>query len=452
MSDVPSPIEYTGIALPKGKNLSQMSGTAAIIVAALLAFLVIMPTPGAGGSIGLISLFQAIILAGIASLFVTWTVVKDHAADLTSVLNRLNLQRQILDQHAIVSESDADGILTYVNDAFCRTTGYSREELIGKPHSMINEDSHSDDFWLEMFQTVSAGDVWQGEVCNKRKDGTHFWLFQTIAAGKDDCGEVTGYIDLGTDITGQKKLQEEVVRKSKQAQLGQLTSTVAHEIRNPLGTVKTGTYLIQKKIEKNASDLDLSAQFRRINNGIQRCDTIITELLDFSRSGIVNAKSVELDSWVKEIVDEETGNVSEKVDIQCDLGLDGQMANIDSNQLRRVLVNLINNAAEAMVGKGNDVIENPTDAPKIEISTRLVDSNIEISVSDNGPGILPEHLEKIREPLFTTKSFGVGLGIPAVDKVLENHGGGLRIETEVGNGTKMISWFPVNAAREKTQL
>jgi signal transduction histidine kinase len=105
-----------------------------------------------------------------------------------------------------------------------------------------------------------------------------------------------------------------------------------------------------------------------------------------------------------------------------------------------------------MVGKGNDVIENPTDAPKIEISTRLVDSNIEISVSDNGPGILPEHLEKIREPLFTTKSFGVGLGIPAVDKVLENHGGGLRIETEVGNGTKMISWFPADAAREKVQL
>jgi len=317
---------------------------------------------------------------------------------------------------------------------------------------MINGDSHSDDFWSEMFQTVSAGDIWQGEVCNKRKDGTRFWLFQTIAAGKDDCGEVTGYIDLGTDITGQKKLQEEVVRKSKQAQLGQLTSTVAHEIRNPLGTVKTGTYLIQKKIEKNASDLDLSAQFRRINNGIKRCDTIITELLDFSRSGIVNAKSVELDSWVKEIVDEEAGNVSEKVDIQCDLGLDGQMASIDSNQLRRVLVNLINNAAEAMVGKGNDVIENPTEAPKIEISTRLVDSNIEISVSDNGPGILPEHLEKIREPLFTTKSFGVGLGIPAVDKVLENHGGGLRIETAVGNGTKMISWFPVDAAREKVQL
>jgi PAS domain S-box-containing protein len=445
-------MKSTGTALPNGKNLSRMSCTAAIIVAALLAFLIIMPTPGTGEIFGLRSVFVAVFIAGIASLFVTWTVVKDHAADLTSVLNRLNLQKQILDQHAIVSESDAGGILTYVNDAFCRTTGYSREELIGQSASIINGDNYSDEFWAEMFQTVLTGEVWQGEVCNKRKDGTHFWLFQTIAAGKDDRGDVTGYIDVGTDITEQKNLQEEMTRKSKLAQLGQLTSTVAHEIRNPLGVVKTGTYLVQKKIEKNASDLDLSPQFRRINSGIQRCDQIITELLDFSRSRIVHAKSVDLDGWVKELVDEETGNVSEKVDIQCDLGLDGQMASIDSDQLRRVLVNLINNAAEAMVGKGSDVIENPTENPKIDISTRLVDSNIEISVSDNGPGILPEHLEKIREPLFTTKSFGVGLGIPAVDKVLENHGGGLRIETEVGNGTNMISWFPVDAAREKAQL
>jgi PAS domain S-box-containing protein len=473
MYDVSGFMESKGITLPKGKNLSQLSGTAAIIIAALLAFLIIMPTPAAGGLSGLLSLFQAIILSGVASLFVTWLVVnpmissardaelasqqaltksQDRAADLTSVLNRLNLQKQVLDQHAIVSESDADGVFTYVNDAFCAATGYSREELIGKPHSMINGDNHSDDFWMEMYNTVLTGSVWQDEVCNKRKDGTHFWLIQTIAAVKNDRGEITGYIDFGADITVQKDLQEEMIRKSKLAQLGQLTSTVAHEIRNPLGAVKTGTYLIQKKIEKNAPNLDLSTQFRRINNGIQRCDKIITQLLDFSRSRVVNAQNVELDSWVKEIVDEESGNISKKVDIQCDLGLGGQMASIDSDQLRRVLVNLINNAAEAMVGKGNDVIENPTEAPKIEISTRLVDSNIEISVSDNGPGILPEHLDKIREPLFTTKSFGVGLGIPAVDKVLENHGGGLRIETEVGNGTKMISWFPADAAREKVQL
>ena len=472
MYDVSGFMESKGITLPKGKNLSQLSGTAAIIIAALLAFLIIMPTPAAGGLSGLLSLFQAIILSGVASLFVTWLVVnpmissardaelasqqaltksQDRAADLTSVLNRLNLQKQVLDQHAIVSESDADGVFTYVNDAFCAATGYSREELIGKPHSMINGDNHSDDFWMEMYNTVLTGSVWQDEVCNKRKDGTHFWLIQTIAAVKNDRGEITGYIDFGADITVQKDLQEEMIRKSKLAQLGQLTSTVAHEIRNPLGAVKTGTYLIQKKIEKNAPDLDLSTQFRRINNGIQRCDKIITQLLDFSRSRVVNAQNVELDSWVKEIVDEESGNISKKVDIQGDLGLDGQMASIDSDQLRRVLVNLINNAAEAMVGKGNDVIENPTEAPKIEISTRLVDSNIEISVSDNGPGILPEHLDKIREPLFTTKSFGVGLGIPAVDKVLENHGGGLRIETEVGIGTKMTSWFPVEAARENVQ-
>lgn len=458
-------LESTGMTLPKEKDLSQMSCTAAIIMAALLAFLVIMPTPAAGGLFGLLSLFQAIILSGSTAFLIKWLVVdpivasareaettsqralnklQDHTADLTSVLNRFNLQKQILDQHALVSESNAEGIFTYVNDPFCKLTGFSREELIGKPHSMINGDNHSDDFWLEMYNTVVNGDVWQNEVCNKKKDGTHFWLIQTIAAVKDERGEVTGYIDFGADITEQKKLQEEMARKSRLAQLGELTSTVAHEIRNPLGAVKTGTYLLEKKIEKHASDLDVSSQFRRVNNGIERCDKIITQLLDFSRSRLVNAKNIEIDNWLKELIDDETGNVSEKVEICCDLGLNGQMTSIDGDQMRRVLVNLINNAAEAMVGKGNEVVETPTENPKIDIATRLVGSNIEIAVTDNGPGISPEHLQKIREPLFTTKSFGCGLGIPAVDKVLENHGGGLRIETEVGKGTTMTGWFPAD--------
>jgi len=207
MYDLSSLKEFTGIILAKGKlakgklakrkNLPQMCTTAAIIVAALLAFLIIMPTPAVGGLFGLLSLFQAIVLSVIASFFVTWLVVtpmissardaettsqqalsksEDHAADLTSVLGRFNLQKQILDQHAVVSESDADGILTYVNDAFCRTTGYSRDELIGKSHSIINGDKHSDEFWMEMFNTVLTGEVWQGEVGLQQKEGWNPFL------------------------------------------------------------------------------------------------------------------------------------------------------------------------------------------------------------------------------------------------------------------------------------
>lgn len=367
---------------------------------------------------------------------------EDHAAALAAVIERFNLHRDVMEKHALVSETDARGRFTYVNDSFCRIMGYARDELIGQQHSIINDPSHPEGFWEAMYQTVITGEVWQSEVKNRSKDGQPIYLIQTIAAVRNDDGELIGYVNIGADITEQKKLQEEIVRKNKFAQLGQLTSTVAHEIRNPLGAVRTSTYLLSKKLEKAGSTVDLNKEFDRINNGVRRCDKIITQLLDFSRSKLRDAKSVIIDSWLQEIILEEKDSMPEQVRLELDLTLGPNTANIDADQIYRVVVNLINNSIEAMVGRPNNPIAVPTADPLIKVSTRLVGSNIEISVSDNGPGITDDDLEKIREPLYTTKSFGVGLGIPAVERILENHEGGLRIETDVGKGTTMTAWFP----------
>ena len=124
-------------------------------------------------------------------------------------------------------------------------------------------------------------------------------------------------------------------------------------------------------------------------------------------------------------------------------GAGGRQFTVDSGKLQRALVNLLSNASEAMVGKGNDPSEFTTAEPKIIVSTALTERGVEINVIDNGPGISPENLNKIMQPLFTTKSFGVGLGLPAVEKILEQHGGGLEISSAQGSGTKMVAWFPV---------
>jgi PAS domain S-box-containing protein len=377
---------------------------------------------------------------------------QDHAAALSAVIERFNLHREVLEKHALVSETDAEGRFTYVNDSFCRISGYSREELLGQPHSIINDAEHDDGFWQAMHQIVSSGQVWQSEVSNLRKNGEPFYLIQTIAAVRNDAGKLIGYVNIGADITEQKKLQEEIVRKNKLAQLGQLTSTVAHEIRNPLGAVRTSTYLIGKKLEKSGVEIDFTKEFTRINTGIKRCDKIITQLLDFSRSKLRDAKSVIIDTWVREVVEEERDNIPDRVRVQLDLNVDLHTANIDADQMYRVLVNLINNSVEAMVGRPNSPVATPTENPSILISTHLVGRNIELSVRDNGPGITDENLAKIREPLYSTKSFGVGLGIPAVDKILENHDGGLRIDTEIGCGTTMTAWFPAALEAEETTI
>jgi signal transduction histidine kinase len=251
--------------------------------------------------------------------------------------------------------------------------------------------------------------------------------------------------DLGSNIRKLREAQDEMVRKGKLAQLGQLTATVAHEIRNPLGAVRTASFLIERKVKDKG--LGLETQLQRINNGIKRCDTIITELLDFARSRSLNLESVTIDGWVRATVEEEQKAFPSLVQIALQLDLGDACAAIDTGRMRRVLINLLSNASEAMVGRGADIV---TVAPRIQVTTRRAGANIEIEVADNGPGISAENLKKIFEPLFTTKSFGVGLGLPAVEQILEQHGGGLRVASTLGEGARMTAWFPIERANGRT--
>ncbi len=277
-------------------------------------------------------------------------------------------------------------------------------------------------------------------------DQHHRLVAKQIELGKaHDQLKVTNQ-ELERNIAALTEAQREIVEKGKLAQLGQLTATVAHEIRNPLGSVRTATYLLQRKI--NAEELGVEKQFRRIVDGISRCDGIINQLLGFARRDAFKPEEIEIDGWVGSIVAEERAVVPTKVAIEENYQLDGSVAIIDPAQMRRVLVNLVSNASEAMVGR--DGAESTTENPRIVVATaRGDDGCLEISVTDNGPGITPDNLARIREPLFTTKSFGVGLGIPAVEKILQAHGGGLRIDTEVGQGTTMTAWFKAGTSDQR---
>jgi signal transduction histidine kinase len=131
------------------------------------------------------------------------------------------------------------------------------------------------------------------------------------------------------------------------------------------------------------------------------------------------------------------------VKVEFKPGLSGVAARFDPSRMYRVIVNFLTNASEAMVGKGEDPSNFTTGQPKIIISTAQGSGVIKISCADNGPGIPDDILAKIREPLFTTKAFGIGLGLPAIEKILHEHGGKLCIETRVGEGTKMVACIPI---------
>ncbi len=237
--------------------------------------------------------------------------------------------------------------------------------------------------------------------------------------------------------------QDENLRRSKMAQLGQLTATVAHELRNPLGAVRTSAYVLERRV--SAEDPKIRSSFERIKKGISRCDAIITQLLDFSRGGNIVAKPGDLDEWLAGIVQDTVQTMPESVNVQLQLGLGSSDVMFDAGRMARAVGNVISNAAEAMIGNG-DSVELATASPQIIIATAMTVRGAEIRISDNGPGIANDVRTKIFDPLFTTKSFGTGLGLPAVDNIMHQHGGGLEVQTALGEGTTFTLWLPIPGA------
>ncbi len=229
-----------------------------------------------------------------------------------------------------------------------------------------------------------------------------------------------------------ESVHRELVRKEKLSTLGQLTATVAHEMRNPLGTVRTAVFSIGDAIERNQPERVRRALLLAERN-IRRCDAIIEDLLNFTRKKALKLTPVALDGWLEQLLSEQ--KVPDWVELRSTLVSDA-LVEIDTEYLRRAVINVMDNAVQALS------VENPL-LNKIHIETRVCDGRVEIRVSDTGPGIPTDILDRVFEPLFSTKTYGVGLGLPIVKDIMEEHHGGINIESSVGKGTTVTLWLLV---------
>jgi PAS domain S-box-containing protein len=250
--------------------------------------------------------------------------------------------------------------------------------------------------------------------------------------------------ELASNVRLLKEAQDALIKKGRLEQMGQLTATIAHELRNPLGAVRTSAFVMERRLKN--SGLDLDAQFNRIKNGVTRCDNIIAQLLDFSRGKQLDCKLLNLDDWLTKIVEEEAARLPTNVNIKCMLGLGGLHVSFDPGRLQRAILNLIANASEAMVGIDGLAVKPDAPEATITLLTGLDGPFVTIKVSDNGPGMNAEVVGRIREPLFTTKSFGTGLGVPVIEQVAAQHGGSLTIESVLGEGSSFTLRLPVYEA------
>jgi signal transduction histidine kinase len=233
--------------------------------------------------------------------------------------------------------------------------------------------------------------------------------------------------------------QDLLRRKERLASLGHIAATVSHELRNPLGVVRASIYAIQERtLNKN---LGLERTLERMERSIDRCVGIISDLLDFARMKELSREATVVDAWLGEFLAEQ--ELPSGITLRPQLA-SGARISFDRERMERAVANLIANAAQALTDPQWD---KPESKPlEITVTTRISGPFVEIAVADTGPGIGNDVLPKIFDPLFTTKNFGVGLGLPLVRQILQQHRGSVAFEAGTAGGAAFVLRLPLELA------
>jgi signal transduction histidine kinase len=227
--------------------------------------------------------------------------------------------------------------------------------------------------------------------------------------------------------------ETELMKKERLSVLGQFTATVANELRNPLSAIRN-TLFTMRQIALD-SGLALDRPIARIQRSIARCDRIIGDLLEYTRAPELTRVPISFDTWLGEVLAEHS--LPSTVTLIEEFAAGGAMVRIDTERVRRVVINLVDNAAQALS-------EMPPGAVSVvTVRSAIFDGVLELAVADTGPGIPRENMTRIFEPLFSTKSFGTGLGLATAKQIVDQHGGAISVDSEPDAGTTITIRLPI---------
>lgn len=332
--------------------------------------------------------------------------------DHKSLLKELQDQKHALDQAAIVVATDHYGRITYVNDRFCEISEYSKEELLGQNHRIINSGFHGPEFFVDLWKTISSGNVWRGAVRNRAKSGRIYWVKTTIVPFMDPEGKPYQYLSIRQDITALKEAeqmilqqQSKLVASSKLSALGELSAALTHEINNPLGVILGRAEMIKGLLDSPNPPLDTVRQMlESIETTGRRIEKIMNTVRALSHGGDSEPlQKVTLASLVESALDI-VGARFRNHDIKFSVELHDPQKSLDCRptEIFQILVNLLNNAHDAVMGLPE---------ASVKVSSSSEGAGVRISVSDSGPGIPADVKVKLFSPFFTTKQVGVGTGL-----------------------------------------
>lgn len=384
--------------------------------------------------------------------------ILEHQNKLQRTLSEIEQLKYALDQHSIVAITNVAGDITYANEKFEKISGYSKEELIGSNHRIVNSGFHSQDFFKNMYHTISKGKVWSGEIRNKSKSKKLYWVESTIVPFLDNNGHVESYIVIRTDITERKDAEAKLIKAKVAADMAviaksEFLASMSHEIRTPMNGVLGMLGLLAKA--------PIEAEYKRkvdvAYGSAKSLLSLINDILDYSKieAGKLDLEILDFDlrALLGDFIDSMAMRAQEK-DIELILDfreIDYLMVRGDPSRIRQILANLVGNAIKF------------THRGQIIVRASFKDSEdgeyvFKCEIVDSGIGIAQDKIEALFESFTqadssTTREYGgTGLGLAIVKRLCEIQNGGIEATSKLGEGSTFSFWLKMQCSEQKAPV
>jgi len=372
-------------------------------------------------------------IAGLDQEFL-YVVARDVSQEKQKELDLLRFSNVVHYTVNPIQITDADGRMVYVNPAFEKASGYTKEELIGMDPKILSSGKYSKEFWQRVWEIIRAGNVWNGEIENRRKNGETFYAQLLISPIIDADGKVVGYLGSHRDITKQRQLEQQLMHSQKMESIGTLAAGIAHEVGNPLTSISS----IVQVLLRTTQDEFFKGKLSLVQSQVHRITKIIRDLVDFSRPSNYQLQPTDVVKTVTEAVEiVKMGKKAKDVEFVTSVRQKIPLLSLVPDQVSQVFINILLNAVDAMDGKKG----------KVETVIDQDGDSVRVRMTDNGVGISSEHLPKIFTPFFTTKRVGegTGLGLWVSYGIIESFRGDITVESKRGQGTTFSVTLPLNA-------
>ena len=336
-----------------------------------------------------------------------------------------------------VQVTDLTGKMIYVNPAFIKASGYTKEELLGKNPRIFGSGKTSRKFWDRVWEIISSGKVWSGEIEDTKKNGEPYYSHLLISPILDKEGKITGYFGIHRDLSEKRILEKQLIHTQKMESIGTLAAGIAHEVGNPLASISALVQVVQR----DTNDLFIKEKLGLVKSQVTRISKIIRDLVDFSRPSNYELHLTDINKSIKEAVEiTRVGTKAKNIKFETVLNEDVPSLPLIPDQIQQVFLNILINAVDA-------ITESPTNhrPDTIEVNSFVEDGNVMITFKDTGPGIKENNFNKVFEPFFTTKGQGkgTGLGLWVSYGIVKSFQGDIQIESSPGEKTTFTITLPI---------